>query len=118
MFQVQGFTITMTRGDTGSLKITATGYTFAEEDRVLFTVKSPEGSVIKQQAYQPDENGQIVVYFTNEETDYLAPGDYSWDVRYIIHPYYDDDGKIVSGIHVHTPFLPKTLTLLPAVGDI
>lgn len=118
MFQVEGFQITMTRGDTGAFKATMTGYTFGEDDRVLFTVKSADGTVVKQGAYHPDENGQFTVYFTNEETDYLTPGAYSWDFRVVIHPYYDDDGNITSGVHVHTPTLPQTLTLLPAVGDI
>ena len=48
MFQVDGSTITMSRGDTGSVVFKATGHTFAAEDRALFTMKSPEGTVVKQ----------------------------------------------------------------------
>ncbi len=118
MFQVENQESAMTRGDTGSVKFKATGYEFAEGDRALFTVKSADGTVVKQEQCEIDENGEFTIYFTNAETDYLSPGSYSWDVRFVIHPYYNDQGAIVSGDHVHTPFLPKTLTLLPAVGDI
>jgi len=118
MFEVDGFTITMSRGDTGSVVIKATGRTFNAEDRALFTVKSPDGTVVKQQAYQIDGAGRFTASFLNADTDYLAAGDYTWDVRYVIHPYYDSEGKIVDGDQVITPKLPQTLRLLPAVGYI
>ena len=118
MFQVEDFTITMSRGDTGSVVVKATGRTFNAEDRALFTVKSQEGTVVKQQAYQIDSAGRFTASFLNAETDYLAPGNYTWDVRYVIHPYYDGDGKIVDGDQVITPKVPMTLVLLPAVGNI
>lgn len=118
MFQVEGFTITMSRGDTGSVVIRATGHTFGADDRAMFTLKSAEGTVVKQGVYPIDDAGRITVPFLNAETDYLAPGTYKWDVRYVIHPYYNDDGDIVDGDQVITPKLPQTLELLPAVGEI
>ena len=61
MFQVNGTTITMSRGDTGSVTFRATGYTFGAEDRALFTVKSPEGTIVKQSAYPIDAEGVFTV---------------------------------------------------------
>lgn len=118
MFQVEDFTITMSRGDTGSVVIKATGHTFNAEDRAVFTVKSPEGTVVKRGAYSIDGAGRFTVSFLNAETDYLAAGNYTWDVRYVIHPYYDGEGNIVDGDQVITPKMPMTLVLLPAVGNI
>ena len=118
MFQVDGDTITLSRGDTGSVDFRATGYTFTEEDRALFTVKSAEGTIIKQNAYPIDSSGLFTVYFLNAETDYLAPGIYSYDVRYVIGPAYDSEGRIVDGDQVITPKTPKQLILLGTVGQI
>jgi hypothetical protein len=60
----------------------------------------------------------FVVYFLNADTDSLAPGGYSWDVRYIIHPYYDSEGKLIDGDQVITPKTPMTMNLLTVVGDV
>ena len=56
--------------------------------------------------------------FANAETDYLAPGSYTYDVRYVINPYYDSEGKIVDGDQVITPKTPRTVILLSTVGQI
>ena len=97
MYSVNGTTIRLSRGDTGALKITAavtrrdTGgsYTFGERDRALFSIKYGN-QVVKQKSYQMIEN-EFTVVFTNADTDNLSAGDYSWDVRYVINPYYDED---------------------------
>ena len=118
MFQVNGTTITMSRGDTGSVTFRATGYAFGAEDRALFTVKSPEGTIVKQSAYPIDAEGEFTVSFLNAETDYLPPGSYSYDVRYVIAPLYDGEGNIVDGEQVMTPNRPMSLMLLNTVGNI
>ena len=51
-------------------------------------------------------------------TDSLAAGTYQWDVRYVIHPYYDDDGNIVNGDQVITPHQPMEMQLLNVVGEV
>ena len=97
MFNVNGTTITLSRGDTGALRIRAnatrkdTGepFTFGERDRALFTVKGG-GRIVKQKAY-PIVNNMITVVFMNADTDQFLPGGYTWDVRYVINPYYDED---------------------------
>ena len=119
MFGVNGYTITMSRGDTGAIKFTAdTDHTFETEDRALFSIKNAIGEVVKQQAFELDENKAFVVTFFNADTDTLAAGSYSWDVRYIIHPYYDAAGHIIDGDQVITPRQPMEMQLLQVVGEV
>ena len=119
MFGVEDYTITLSRGDTGAIKFLAdTDYTFDEDDRALFSIKNAVGEVVKQQAYSLDENKAFVVSFYNSDTDGLPAGTFSWDVRYIIHPYYDSTGKIVDGDQVITPKQPMTMQLLQVVGEV
>ena len=109
--------ITLSKGDTGAITIAVTGYTFGELDRALFSIKSGSGQVVKQKAY-PLVNNEFTVTFFNSDTDTLAPGAYSWDVRYVINPYYNEYGDIVDGDQVLTPNLPMQCSLLQIVGDI
>lgn len=119
MFGVDGYVITLSRGDTGAIKFIAdTEYTFAENDRALFSVKNAIGDIVKQSAFSLDENKAFVVTFYNHDTDTLAAGAYLWDVRYVINPYYDDKGNIVDGDQVITPRQPMNLQLLQVVGEI
>ena len=119
MFGVNGYVITLSRGDTGAIKFTAdTTHDFETEDRALFSIKNAVGEMVKQQAYEIDENKSFVVSFYNSDTDNLAAGSYSWDVRYIIHPYYDSDGKIIDGDQVITPKQPMEMQLLQVVGEV
>lgn len=119
MFNVEGYVITLSRGDTGAIKCTAdTDHTFDAVDRALFSVKNAVGEVVKQSAFELDENKAFVVTFFNSDTDMLPAGSYSWDVRYIIHPYYDTSGNIVNGDQVITPRQPMDLQLLQVVGEV
>ena len=98
MFNVDGTNITLSRGDTGALRLTAnvtrrdTGaaYTFGERDRAVFSIKAGNGQLVKQKSYPLVEN-KFTVIFLNQDTDNLNPGGYSWDVRYVINPYYNTD---------------------------
>ena len=119
MFGVDGYVITLSRGDTGAIKFIAdTDHVFESEDRALFSIKNAIGEMVKQMAYSLDENKAFVVSFFNSDTDTLAAGSYSWDVRYIIHPYYDSDGKIIDGDQVITPRQPMEMQLLQVVGEV
>ena len=119
MFGVEGYVITLSRGDTGAIKFIAdTDYTFDAADRALFSIKNAIGEVVKQIASALDENKAFVVNFFNADTDMLAAGAYQWDVRYIIHPYYDASGKIVDGDQVITPKMPMEMQLLQVVGEV
>ena len=111
-------TITMHRGDTGEVTVKVTGHTFLSDDRALFTVKDPSGSKIIQRVYEMDDN-EFTITFENSDTDYLAPGTYSWDVRYVTNPQYDpDSGEIINGDGVSTPGSPYALILMGTVGQI
>ena len=117
MFNVDGFKINLHRGDTGTIGITATGYTFGPNDRALFTVKDKNGTIVKQGIY-PMVNNRFEVPFLNGDTDYLDSGLYEWDVRYVVEPVYDEEGKIVDGDAVATPKDPMDLNLRRTVGQI
>lgn len=123
MYIVDGYDIRLSRGDTGALKVKATAtldgepFTFGADDRALFSIKNAQGEIVKEKIAELVDN-DFTVYFLNADTDALAIGDYSWDVRYIIHPYYDADGRIVDGDQVITPELPQKLHLLTVVGDV
>lgn len=115
--------IQLSVGDTAAFKVTAIGdYTFETDDRALLTVKDPSGAVVLERVYPLAEedpgNGIFIVMLANADTDSLQPGAYSWDVRYVINPYYDETGRIISGDQVITPKAALTLTLLPVVGEV
>lgn len=122
MFSVDGYNISLSRGDTGAMKVTATAtlngepFTFGENDRALFSIKNGQGEVVKEKIAAMTNN-QFTVYFLNADTDSLSPGPYSWDVRYVINPLYLN-GRIVDGDQVITPKEPQTMQLLTVVGDI
>ena len=119
MFNVDGYVITLSRGDTGAIKFTAdTEHTFDSIDRALFSIKNAVGEMVKQAAFPLDENKAFVVTFYNSDTDKLAAGSYQWDVRYVIHPYYDAAGNIIDGDQVITPNQPMNLQLLQVVGEV
>ena len=123
MFQVEGYNIVLSRGDTGAMKVKATAtlngepFTFGEDDRALFSIKNGQGEIVKEKVAAMTNN-EFMVYFLNADTDNLAPTTYSWDVRYIIHPYYDANGRIINGDQVITPKEPMVMNLLTVVGDV
>ena len=97
-----GTTILMIRGNTGTVKIHLTGYTFGNNDRVYFAVASSSGTIVKEAICEVDENGCIEIPFVNTDTDYLAPGSYPYAVTAATDPVYEG-GKIVNGSGVSTP---------------
>jgi len=111
-------TITLHRGDTGVVTISVEGYTFGTDDRALFTVKDASGTAVIKRVYEMTDNA-FEVEFANADTDYLAPGTYSWDARYVIDPQYDPNtGEIIDGDAVSTPGSPYSIVLLGTVGQI
>ena len=122
MFSVDGYNISLSRGDTGAMKVKATAtlngepFIFGPDDRALFSIKNGQGEVVKEKIAALDNN-EFTVYFLNADTDNLSPAAYQWDVRYVIHPYYLN-GRIVDGDQVITPKEPQAMQLLTVVGDI
>lgn len=124
MFYVDGTTINLSRGDTGSVTIGTDGYDFDAEDRALFTLKNSLGELIMENQYEL-ENGQFTIQFRNADTDSLPVGMYSWDVRFILNPLYDSERrtlsgqpKIIDGDQVITPDAPMSLNILGTIGEV
>lgn len=97
-----GTTILMHRGNTGTLTINLSGYSFGNDDRVLFMMKSQSGTEVKSKVCQV-ENSAIEIEFVNTDTDYLAAGDYIYAITAATDPVYDEGGRIVNGSGVYTP---------------
>lgn len=115
------YAISLPRGDTGSFIIREdSGYAFAAEDRAVFTIKDASGAVVLERYYPLDgeDAGAFEVALNNSDTDSLSTGAYSWDVRYVIHPYYDAAGRIVDGDQVETPKRPMQFNILATVGEV
>ena len=122
--------ITMNVGDTGSFELEAhrdDGTDWTEDDRAVFTVRGATGANVMERVYRLDDvelgNGVILVELHNDDTDNLTPGTYSWEVRFVVHPYYSADGQIIDGDIVQTPGIngrgdPMSLTLKSVLADI
>ena len=95
-------TVLMHKGNTGLLRISLTGYSFGNNDRVLFVMKSGNGTVVKSKICQVEDQA-IEVEFVNTDTDYLSPGIYYYGITAATDPVYDADGQIVNGSGVGTP---------------
>ena len=97
-----GTTILMHRGNTGTLRITLTGYSFGNDDRVLFRMLSSNGTLVKSKICQVVD-GAIEIEFVNTDTDYLSPGYYYYGITAATDPVYDQEGQITDGSGVATP---------------
>lgn len=130
--------ITMHAGDTGAFKIHASresGTPWTADDRMLFTVKASDGTVILQRFYRLDDdeglgNGVVEIQFHNNDTDEWAPGQYSTERRYDVNPRWDGEPpegmcvnaltagvRMVEGDVVRT-VMQGTLTIQGIMGKI
>lgn len=99
-----GTTILMHQGNTGTIRIHVTGYTFGNDDRVRFELRDGSGTILKWANCQVDQDGYIEIEFVNTDTDYLAPGDYPYGITAVTDPEYDtDETTIINGSSVYTP---------------
>lgn len=119
MFELNGTRIRLTQGDTGILTLNdvAGEHVFTDADRAVFTVRKPGGTLVTDMVLTPEADGTVRIPFTNDLTDGWKPGDYRWDVRYVLGAVMDN-GRVVDGNEVITPMLPGVLTILEAVGRI
>lgn len=121
MFIVDDMTISMTVGDTGAIKVQATGFDFehySESIKAIFTVKTAGGGVLMERECTFGTDGSFLIFFQNSDTEKYSAGNYVWDLRFVINPYRDSDGRIRDGDQVITPYAPQTFTLLSAVGTV
>lgn len=116
--------ITMHKGDTGAYYVNLTrssGEAFGENDRALYTVKQGANIIIEREYALNDEtlgNGRFLIAFRNSDTDTLAAGSYSTEIRVVINPI-RSDGKIVDGDVVRTITASKsTLTILDVLKEV
>lgn len=131
MFEVDEETgaIEMNVGDTGAFEVEGTrddDVAWTEDDRAVFTVKNGAGEIVIERVYRLDDeelgNGVVLVQLHNADTDSLDPGAYTWEMRYIVRPYWDG-GRIVDGNIVRTPGIddkgtPIPMTLKAVQADI
>lgn len=120
MFEVDSNTkkITMHRGDTGSVTFTANGFDWSEVTaKAVFTMKKKD-QTIKEVVSDLPASGEFTVEFENEDTDFLQPGVYEYDVRVVINPVLDGNGKITDGTVVRTPWDPIPVEIRRTVGQI
>lgn len=116
--------ITMHKGDTGAYYVNLTrssGESFGENDRALYTIKQGANIIIEREYALNDEtlgNGRFLIAFRNSDTDTLAAGSYSTEIRVVINPI-RSDGKIVDGDVVRTITASKsTLTILDVLKEV
>lgn len=105
--------VILSKGDTASFEVEAIredGLPFTADDRAVFSIYM-SGSPVIERIYTLDNdedetlgNGVFRVELTNADTDSLAPGDYTWEVRYAVTAYIDQEtGRVVSGDAIDTP---------------
>lgn len=105
------------RGDTGTITYRFGGWQLLAGDIVVFTMRTPQGTVALERYLEPEDNCVDVV-FRNPDTDSLASGAYSYDLRVVHAPKYDDDGAIVDGAFIRTPMDPTAVHLNDTVGRV
>lgn len=122
--------IEMNVGDTGSFELIGArddGDLFTEYDRAVFSIKNQAAEMVIERVYALDNdelgNGHVLIQFNNADTDHLIPGSYTWEVRFVVNPYYDTSGRIVDGDIVSTPGIdgkgnPMPMTLKAVQADI
>lgn len=130
MFEVEKTTISMSIGDTGAVKVRTIGHQFNQgtpgnpydpanpADIALFTIKAGNGNVLMERKYTPDTEGYFLVCFHSQDTKGWPQGNYQWDVRFLIHPYYDANHNIVDVDQVLTPYNPMQFVLRGTVGTV
>lgn len=92
--------ITLVAGDTGSFSI-GCDEEFGANDRAIFSVLRSDGTIVLTRYYEL-RDGEFEVVFYNATTDKWPAGAYTYQVRYIVNPIYDDGGRIIDGSIVNT----------------
>lgn len=118
MFSVDGVTRTvkLSKGDTGGIDIWSDEYAFADADRAVFTIRDKCGRVMIVKILVP-HGGRFTAALYNQDTANLPCGLYKWELRIVIHPYYNADGKIENGDQILSA-VPMVLHLLPVLNKV
>lgn len=124
MFRIDHDTgvIQMHAGDTGAYKVRAvrqSGAAWTAADRMVFTVRNGNGTVVMQRYYRLDTeagNGVAVIQFHNADTDEWPAGVYQTERRYVVGAQWNGEAatgdcvnalqissRIVEGVPVRIP---------------
>ena len=117
MITIDGFNVSIPKGDTGGFTINATGRTFESGDVALFTIKDGNGKTIRRDVIEIEDNS-ITIEFTHDQTKVMKIGDYVWDVRWITDPEYDDDDNLIGGTEIDTPYKDLKFSVTGTTGDV
>lgn len=132
--------IRMNAGDTGSFKVhcsRASGEDWPDTARMLYTIKSGDGTIVLQRIYRLDDqwglgDGVVLIEFHNDDTDDWEPGQYTTERRYNVEPIWEgtpsearcvdqlgpgEHAVMVEGVPVRTVF-KGTLTIEGVDGRI
>ena len=132
MAQVNGFVfdkdtgnVRMYAGDTGSFKVHISrknGESWPDTARLLYTVTNGSGEIVIQRLYRLDDqwdlgDGKFLVEFHNDDTDDMAAGTYSVEMRVDLDPvwtgdpitarcsnYLTETSRMIEGVPVRTVF--------------
>lgn len=117
MITVDGTSISIMRGDTGTVVIQTNGRTFIATDRAVFTIKDNNRRTIRRDVLSITDNA-VTISFTHDDTKAMRIGDYTWDVRFVVDPEYDDDNELIDGTAIDTPYTDMRFHVGRTVGDI
>jgi len=116
MFDVNGYQIRISRGDTGLLTLCAEGgIEMTQDDRAVLTIRRRSGAPILEMSAVPDENNRVQFGFTHEMTERWQPGVYEWDVRYVLGAEMHGE-EVTGGREVATPIPPSEFIVTRTVG--
>lgn len=116
MFKLNGTTLKITQGDTGTLTVNVTGATFGSDDRVQLTVADKDKNVLLQKVAEFDGN-EAEFEFENADTADIEKGVYLWELRFVKDATVTGD-VITGGSDIETPYESMTLQIIDALADI
>lgn len=127
MFEINRDTsvVTMHKGDTGAYYVTlrrTNGAPFEAGDVALYTVKQGATTVMEREFPLDDDdgagNGRFLIAFRNSDTDSLASGTYSTEIRVVMNPK-RTGAAVVDGDNVRTITASKsTLNILDVLKGV
>lgn len=110
MFDLKGFEIYITRGDTASIKLNCFGRIPTDGDRVVASLKKTQtqtSEIWRKTLERVSGEDAYLLDFRSEDTENLDPGTYWWDVRAF---YADGD--------VTTPIPPSKFEVMRVVTNL
>lgn len=113
MFVLNGFDITLTRGDTASIEFTFSGDIPTDDDRVVASLKCTQTQTneIWRKTLERTASGTYILEIHSADTANLDFGQYWWDVRVFY-----GDRSVVTPIPPSSFTIARVVTNLPDTG--